>query len=58
MSRRNSVFVDGALRFPGTAADGDVAEEAAFGPVPTAAFAEMARLREVVVVVVTELGVE
>ena len=48
----------GALGFVRTAADGDIAEDAAFGPVSVAALAEMARLREVVVVVVAELGVD
>jgi hypothetical protein len=38
-------------------ADGDVAERAALGPVPAARLAEVARLGEVVVVVVAELGV-
>ncbi|KAG0452199.1 hypothetical protein HPP92_026076 [Vanilla planifolia] len=39
------------------AADGDVAEGAAFGPVAAAALAEVAGLCEAVVVVVAELGV-
>ena len=39
------------------AADGDVAERAAFGPVASAGFAEIAGLRQAVVVVVTEFGV-
>jgi len=39
------------------AADGDVAERAAFGPVALAVLAEMAGLGEVVVVEVAELGV-
>lgn len=39
------------------AADGYVAEGAAVSPVPTAGLAEVARLGEVVVVVVAELGV-
>lgn len=37
--------------------DGNVAERAAFGPVSTATFAEVSRLRQAVVVVVTKLGV-
>lgn len=48
----------GAFRFPATATDGDVAEDATLGPVAAAVLAEMARLGKVVVVVVTELGVE
>jgi hypothetical protein len=39
------------------AADGDVAEGSALGPVSPAGLAEVARLRRVVVVVVAELGV-
>ncbi|PON82987.1 hypothetical protein TorRG33x02_211930 [Trema orientale] len=46
------------LSLPATTADGNVAEDAAFGPVAAAVLAEMAGLREVVVVVVAELGVE
>lgn len=38
-------------------ADRDVAERAAFGPVSPAAFAEVPRLGQAVVVVVTEFGV-
>ncbi|KAE8699442.1 hypothetical protein F3Y22_tig00110578pilonHSYRG00081 [Hibiscus syriacus] len=41
----------------GTATDGDVTKGAAFGPVTTAVLAEMAGLRQVVVVVVTEFSV-
>lgn len=41
----------------GAAADGDVAEGPAMSPVATAGLAEVAGLREVVVVVVAELGV-
>jgi len=48
----------GAFGFTAPAADGDVAEDAALGPVAATVFAEVARLGEVVVVVVTELGVE
>ena len=51
------LVVVGALGFAATAADGDVAEDAAFGPVAAAVLAEVAGLREVVVVVVAELGV-
>ena len=40
-----------------SAADGDVTEGAAFGPVAAARLAEVARLGEAVVVVVTELGI-
>lgn len=47
----------GVLVFPASAADGDVAEGAAFGPVAAASLAEMAGLGEVVVVVVTEFCV-
>jgi hypothetical protein len=47
----------GALRLAAAAAHGDVAQDAALGPVPAAALAEVARLRQVVVVVVAELGV-
>jgi len=39
------------------AANGDVAERASFGPVASAGFAEIAGLRQAVVVVVTEFGV-
>ena len=42
----------------GAASDGDVAESATVGPVAAAGLAEVAGLGEVVVVVVTELGVE
>ena len=42
----------------GATAVGDIAEDAAFGPIAAAALAEVARLREVVVVVVAEFGVE
>lgn len=51
---------DGARAFgvlPAAPADGDVAEGAAVGPVAAARLAEVARLREVIVIVVTELGV-
>ena len=40
----------------GTATDGDVTKGAAFGPVTSAVLAEMAGLRQVVVVVVTEFS--
>lgn len=43
--------------FSCTTSDGDVAESTAVSPVPTASFAEMSRLRVVVVVVVAKLGV-
>ena len=43
--------------FAESAADGNVEERAAFGPVSAAGFAEVARLVEVVVVEVAELGV-
>jgi len=48
----------GAFGFAAAASDRDVAEDAPFGPVAAAVFAEVAGLGEVVVVVVTELGVE
>ncbi|KAI8528817.1 hypothetical protein RHMOL_Rhmol12G0177300 [Rhododendron molle] len=48
----------GALGLAAAAADGDVAEYAALGPVAAAGLAEVAGLGEVVVVVVAELGVE
>ena len=44
--------------FPATTSDGDVTENAAFGPVTTAVFTKVSRLREVVIVVVTELCVK
>ena len=47
----------GAFVLAGAAADWDVAEGAAFGPVATACFAEVSGLREAVVVVVAEFGV-
>ena len=48
----------GAFRgFASTAADGNVAESSAVSPVTATGFAEVTRLREVVVVVVTELSV-
>jgi len=47
----------GAAVLAAAAADGDVAERAAFGPVASAGFAEIAGLRQAVVVVVTEFGV-
>ena len=43
--------------FAGPTADWDVTEGATVSPVATAGLAEVARLREVVVVVVAELGV-
>jgi hypothetical protein len=46
-----------ALVLAAAPADGHVAERAALGPVPAAGLAEVARLREAVVVVVAELGV-
>lgn len=50
--------VAGALGIlAGTAADGDVSERAAFGPVTAAVLAVMARLGEVVIVVIAEFGV-
>lgn len=48
----------GAFGFPAAASDGDVAEDAAFGPVSPAALAEVPRLREIIVIVITEFGVE
>ncbi|WVZ21222.1 hypothetical protein V8G54_008544 [Vigna mungo] len=48
----------GAFRLAATTADGDIAKDAAFGPVAAAVLAEMAWLGEVVVVVVAELGVD
>lgn len=45
-----------AAGFAAATADGDVAEGAAFGPVSAAGFAEVAGLREAVVVEVAELG--
>ncbi|THU74840.1 hypothetical protein C4D60_Mb04t37640 [Musa balbisiana] len=53
--RRGGVEALGVL--PRAAADGDVAEGAAFGPVAAAVLAEVTRLQQVVVVVVAELGV-
>lgn len=44
------------LVLPATTANRDVAESAAFGPVPTTSLAKVARLREAVVVVVTKFG--
>lgn len=44
--------------FTAATSDGHVTEYAAFGPVTAAALAEVARLREVVIVVVAEFGVE
>lgn len=43
--------------FAAAATDGDVAEGAAVGPVTAAGLTEVTGLREVVVVVVAELGV-
>lgn len=54
------MFPGGGFRASGlaaSAADGDVAEGAALGPVPAATFAEVAGLGEAVIVVVTEFGV-
>nr|GMC69582.1 hypothetical protein TorRG33x02_211930 [Ipomoea batatas] len=48
----------GALGFPAATADGNVAEDAAFGPVAAAALAEVARLGEVIVIIIAELGIE
>jgi len=50
-------YADNTLVFPATAAYRDVTQGPAFGPVPAARLAEVPRLSEVVVVVVTELGV-
>lgn len=47
----------GALVLAASAANGDVAEGAASGPVALAGFAKVARLRQAVVVVVTKLGI-
>lgn len=47
----------GALVLAAAAADGDVAEGAASGPVALAGFAKVSRLRQAVVVVVTKLGI-
>ncbi|KAL2537885.1 Uncharacterized protein Fot_19276 [Forsythia ovata] len=47
----------GPLRFPAATANWDVAENTAFSPVSPAALAEVARVRNVVIIVVTELGV-
>lgn len=58
--RMSGVWWAGGLRaagFAGAAADGDVAEETAFGPVSAARFAEVPGLGQAVVVVVTEFGV-
>ena len=52
------VFVGYFLVLSATTTYGNVSESATFGPVPTASLAEVARLREAVVVVVTEFGVE
>lgn len=46
-----------ASAFPASTADRDVAEGATLGPIPPATFAEVPRLRQAVVVVVTELSV-
>ena len=46
-----------ALILPASASDGDVPESPTFGPVAAARLAEVPRLSEVVVVVVTKLGV-
>lgn len=46
-----------ALVLAAATADGDIAEGPAFGPVTAAGLAEVARLSEVVVVVVTKFGV-
>ena len=57
-SRRGGGGGFGALgALAGATADGNVPKGAAFGPVAAAALAEVARLRDVVVVVVAELGV-
>lgn len=42
---------------PGAAADRDVSKNTSFSPVPSTALAEVARLREVVVIVIAEFGV-
>lgn len=42
---------------PRAATDGDISKSAAFSPVPPAIFAEVARLSEVVVVIITEFCV-
>nr|GMC54554.1 hypothetical protein PanWU01x14_251760 [Ipomoea batatas] len=55
---RSGGFRFRSLAFPAAAADGDVAEDAAFGPVPPAALTEVTRLREVVVIVIAKFGVE
>jgi len=47
----------GALAFPAATSDGNIPESTTFGPVAATCLAEVARLSEVVVVVVTKLGV-
>jgi hypothetical protein len=51
------MLLGGALVLAASSSDGDVAERAALGPVAAARLAEVARLREAVIVVVAELGV-
>jgi len=55
--RRGGLLGAGALVLAASTANRDVAEGATFGPVAAARLAEVARLREAVVVVVAELGV-
>nr|GMD83363.1 hypothetical protein Csa_6G519575 [Ipomoea batatas] len=47
----------GSPGFPAAAADGNVAERTPFGPVPPTTFAEVPRLGQAVIIVVTEFGV-
>nr|GMD86712.1 hypothetical protein Iba_chr14bCG8730 [Ipomoea batatas] len=47
----------GSPGLPAAAADGNVAERTPFGPVPPTTFAEVPRLGQAVIVVVTEFGV-
>ena len=47
----------GSLVLPAASSDGNVPQGPSFGPVSSAAFAEVSRLGEAIVVVVAELGV-
>nr|GLL46083.1 hypothetical protein Itr_chr14CG07050 [Ipomoea trifida] len=47
----------GSPGLPAAAADGNVAERTPFGPVPPTTFAEVPRLGQTVIVVVTKLGI-
>lgn len=55
---RSGLLRLGAFGFAAATADGDVAQDASFSPVASAALAEVSRLGKIIVVVVAKLGVQ